>query len=376
MRVMFVKDRNVLNKPFVVNFVNQLQEAGCSVDFVVDTAKKVGEGYAFNPDVRLRNLCPVRLTLWQRVVRLLDVTHQRYRRLVRQCNPDVIVCYFLCDLAHILRWGKVHCPVVLMFHTYPPVFFENVRCSPLTYRFCYRPLLRRVDCFQVLFPADCETVAREVPGSVSRAIPNMVLQVTDDDVRNRRPERTVIYVARMDKAGKRQHLLIDCFARLAPRFPDWTLEFYGEMKHPGYCEALRAQIRRLGLAERVFLRGFTNELPVVYRRAALQAFPSPCESFGVALADGLMHGVPAVGFADAPGVNRLIRDGKNGFLARDEDDFTEKMATLMSDDGLRRDFGAQAHEDMKAYSPHSVVAAWVELFNTVASRASVEGSHA
>ena len=72
-------------------------------------------------------------------------------------------------------------------------------------------------------------------------------------------------------------------------------------------------------------------------------------------------GLPSIGFADAPSVNELIIEGHNGFLAKDVDDFTEKLRRLMRDKGLRQAFGKNAAKDMEAYAPEKVIELWRRL---------------
>ena len=78
-------------------------------------------------------------------------------------------------------------------------------------------------------------------------------------------------------------------------------------------------------------------------------------------------GLPTLGFADALSVNEVIVDGHNGFLAKNLDDFAEKLKQLMSDKELRIRMGQNAIADMKAYAPEVIIGKWEKLFDTVVS---------
>jgi glycosyltransferase involved in cell wall biosynthesis len=136
-------------------------------------------------------------------------------------------------------------------------------------------------------------------------------------------------------AQKNQACLIDAFARIAGDFPDWTLRIAGEgeLRH-----ALEGQVDRLGLARRVELPGNIADISGEYRRADLFVLPSRYESFGLATAEAIIHGLPVIGFADCPGTNELIRNGENGILvtgADKVDALSKAMAALMQDPQAR-----------------------------------------
>ncbi len=88
--------------------------------------------------------------------------------------------------------------------------------------------------------------------------------------------------------------LLRAFAKL--RTPDVTLEIAGE----GYLEgALRAQIKTLGIADRVRIRGIVthDELPAVYQAADLHILTSRHEAFGMVVIEAAACGVPTIGYA-------------------------------------------------------------------------------
>ena len=62
------------------------------------------------------------------------------------------------------------------------------------------------------------------------------------------------------------------------------------------------------------LPGATADVGSEYAAAQIFVLISLYESYRFALVEALAHGLPAVGFADCLGVNRLIRPGWNGVL--------------------------------------------------------------
>lgn len=54
-------------------------------------------------------------------------------------------------------------------------------------------------------------------------------------------------------------------------------------------------------------------------------------------------------------------------MAKDLDDFAEKLKQLMSDKELRIRMGQNAIADMKAYAPEVIIGKWEKLFDAVVS---------
>ena len=62
----------------------------------------------------------------------------------------------------------------------------------------------------------------------------------------------------------------------------------------------------------------------------------------------------------------LPRDGENGVLTQPTAEaYAEGLAKLMEDEELRRKFGSQAREDMKAYAPERVWNQWENLLRSL-----------
>ncbi len=111
---------------------------------------------------------------------------------------------------------------------------------------------------------------------------------------------------------KGAHLALDALALVADR--PWQAAIVGEGPERG---ALEAQVRRLGLGDRVELPGMLDrkELDGLYRRSSLLVHASTIpESFGLVGVEAMGHGKPAVGF-DLGGVGEWLVDGETGLAA-------------------------------------------------------------
>jgi hypothetical protein len=131
-----------------------------------------------------------------------------------------------------------------------------------------------------------EHVRRSYPSVLARnmiIIPNPVgLPTTGraDVTAHCRKRKTLLAVGRLD-AGKDHATLIDAFAKIAERTPDWDLRIAGEgVLRP----ELEEQIARLGLKDRISLPGAIKEISAEYRSAQLFVIPSRYESFSLTTA--------------------------------------------------------------------------------------------
>lgn len=92
-------------------------------------------------------------------------------------------------------------------------------------------------------------------------------------------------------------VLIDAFARIAPRFPDAALFIAGDGP---LREDLERRVEELGLGERVTFLGYVPDadLPNVYAGSDVFVLPTArLEGFGLATLEALATGTPAVGTA-------------------------------------------------------------------------------
>lgn len=375
MKILLVRDRNVLNTNWLVFYANLLAERGHDVVIACDTYGKLGvlaEGNKLNDHIKLVNL-NAKTTSWvkniyRKIRGKLFPRCFRFKKLIEKERPDVIVCYFPVDLFNVTRFQNHNIPIIQMVHHFPPIILDKYLRKPWFIRWYYKKSFKKVHTFQVLMDSYMDKINPYFePKNVVR-IANAVYQFKDEEkVDLTHEKKKIIYVTRIEKHIKRPHLLVEAFAKIGWEFPDWKVEIWGLQKYPDYDKEIQDLIKANGLENNVFLMGYTRDVNELYRSADIHAFPSSAEGFSLAIADGMAIGLPTLGFADALSVNEVIVDGHNGFLAKDLDDFAEKLKQLMSDKELRIRMGQNAIADMKAYAPEVIIGKWEKLFDTVVS---------
>lgn len=181
-------------------------------------------------------------------------------------------------------------------------------------------------------------------------------------------EKVLLCVGRLTPQ-KDHAVLLSAFGLIAAEFPDWCLRIVGEGE---LRPMLQEMIYSLGLGSRVELAGATSRIEVEYAAADLFVLPSSYESFGLATAEALLHGLPAVGFADCPGTNELIRDGENGQLVRGPDRkaaLATVLAGLMRDPAKRaRLSGSSRQWILDQYGIEGVLDQWESVLKVVVNK--------
>jgi glycosyltransferase involved in cell wall biosynthesis len=176
------------------------------------------------------------------------------------------------------------------------------------------------------------------------------------------PTRKIILNVGRLSDQKDQKTLIRAFSLIAEKYPDWDVRIAGEGEHKQFLEEL---IDKHNLTTRVHLIGTTSDIAKEYMRSQIFAMPSKYESFGLATAEAMSFGVPAVGFAECAGTNEIVEHNKNGLLAKRNKNhiknFAKSLEMLMNDKKLRQSLGEKAKMDIVQYQPSIIVDRWDNL---------------
>jgi GalNAc-alpha-(1->4)-GalNAc-alpha-(1->3)-diNAcBac-PP-undecaprenol alpha-1,4-N-acetyl-D-galactosaminyltransferase len=179
---------------------------------------------------------------------------------------------------------------------------------------------------------------------------------------------TLLAVSRLDRVQKRLHKLIEAFALVAKRNPQWDLLVVGDGPDEA---ALRRHVAGQAISGRIRFEKSTRNLSQIYAQSHLFAIPSRWEGFSNALAEALAHGLPAVGFQEAPGVAKLITDGETGWLADGLDDeakFAEVLDEAMGNGAERARRAANGVRSMAVYAPEAQFDRWANLIRSVSEK--------
>lgn len=280
------------------------------------------------------------------------------RRSLQAADPTVIVS--LTDQINVLTLlaaRGLRLPVVIAEHSDPrrqrmPPAWERLR------RWAYPRCAAAV----ALTGGVADHLRQLVRGRPVYVIPNAIgpARVTVWDVSQRDP-RTLVAMGRLSRE-KGFDQLIDAFARLAARHPDWRLLVAGEGPERA---ALQAQIARGGLDARIHLVGWIDDPAQFLARGALFVLPSRYEGFPMALLEALACGLPVVAFDCDSGPRDILRPGVDGRLvpAGDVAALAAAMDELMRDPAARDQLGRRAVEVVERFSLDNYRRRWDEVLD-------------
>lgn len=280
------------------------------------------------------------------------------RQILEEIRPDVMISFDVDST--LLLQAVSDIPVITMCHFNAEQILDGL--FPLA-----KEAFEKSAVVQVLMKGDMRLFSDLVPKAHVVHIPNIVPTYEGIDWEKDHKEPLIIDVARMDKKQKRQHLLIEAFAQVAPAYPSWHLALCGsEQESHRYTDALKKLIQSHHLEGRVSFEGDVADVLSVYRRASIFGFPSAYEGFPLAMTEAMSAGLPVVAYESCPAVNELVKHGSNGFLVKDGvKPYAEALEKLMKDAALREKLGRQGREDMKDYEETKIYDRWERLLEEV-----------
>ena len=282
------------------------------------------------------------------------------RQVLKQEQPDVIVSFLTnVNVSVLVASRGLGIPVIVSERTNPVVGSSASRILRVLRRLVYRwsdvavvqtedaaaalreraPGLRRMEIIPNPLPAGMPAVAAPLDSA---------------------PRRQIVALGRLAEV-KRFDLLIQAFALLAERFPQWDLLICGE----GPMRlSLEAQVADLNLQSRVQLPGRTDIPWEVLRQADVVALSSRAEGFPNAMLEAMALGLPCAAVDCPSGPRELSQNGKYALLSPvgNETSLAENLARLMDDASLRLSLGRDAAVCVRErYGLSAVLAQWDDV---------------
>ncbi|HOC42709.1 MAG TPA: glycosyltransferase family 1 protein [Thermoanaerobaculales bacterium] len=319
--------------------------------------------------VRVRPRMPLRI--YEDIDFDLAVPHRGLQKMGRGSSYDVVHCATpgSMGLNGLLVGRRTRAPLVGSYHTALPEF-ARVRAERLASRLrlpqsvagAVTARVIRIHetwfynrCRLVLAPSEavCTDLQRRLATRVG-----MLGRGVDTDrfhprFREAHDEVRVLYVGRLSIEKN-----LDLLAELLHERSDVRLMMVGDGP---YRQRLEDRLPRATFTG--FLAG--DELSRAYASADVFVFPSPNDTFGIAVLEAMSSGVPVV-VTDRMGPQELVKDGLTGFVAAGEREFRDRIDRLVADPGLRRTMGGRARQQALERSWSSVFEALVDHYRSVA----------
>ena len=239
--------------------------------------------------------------------------------------------------------------------------FEFVTSKSMAY------VYRHTDLYQVLSPSYVPLFSKftgiKHPDHLMVQTNPVTLDSSDYTYSFEKKQKEIIYLGRIDYNQKRVYRVIDTWAKLEAKFPDWRLTIVGDGVERKNVEK---QVADYGL-KRVSFEGF-KQPKSYYERASILLLTSEYEGFPLVLAECMSFGVLPVVYDSYSAVRDIISDGKDGIVIPYHKDGyrAEEAASLLSDimedDGKRNALALAAIEKSKHYSVEKIYEEWMRTF--------------
>jgi glycosyltransferase involved in cell wall biosynthesis len=179
--------------------------------------------------------------------------------------------------------------------------------------------------------------------------------------------KVVVGAGRLERS-KGFDILVDAWAEVAAKHPDWRLRIYGDGSQR---RALQQQIDALGLRENVTLEGFSTSLQGEMAQGSLFVLSSRAEGYGMVLVEAMACGVPVVSTDCPAGPRDIITPGVDGLLVPNKD--VDALAGAINemielDDDRRREMAEAAVVTADKRSQAAVAAQWHDLLEKLSAK--------
>lgn len=164
-----------------------------------------------------------------------------------------------------------------------------------------RLALRRAACLQATAKSEYDDLRRCGFHQPIAIIPNGIdLPGLPPHPAPKSERRILLFMSRIHPK-KGLDTLINAWANVAHRFPDWDLEVVGPPDPPSYLSEMQALADRVALGRVAFRQAaYGTAKSEALWRADLFALPTRSDNFAIVVAEALAHGVPVITTREAP----------------------------------------------------------------------------
>ena len=160
---------------------------------------------------------------------------------------------------------------------------------------------------------------------------------------------------------KNQKMMIEAFAKIAPKFPEWSLVIYGEGPERDFLESLVSSFK-IQVSSRISLPGRCETVIEEVAKSKVFCLSSDYEGMSNAMIEALCVGTPVIS-TKVSGTDELIRDGENGLLVDigDTDGLAQAFEKLLSNQELREQLGKEGQKLATQFKTDTIVDQWEGL---------------
>jgi glycosyltransferase involved in cell wall biosynthesis len=273
---------------------------------------------------------------------------------------------FRADLFHALNQRLDSRPARRTISTFHDLFVMTAEYSSAEFRVRFTEQAKRAAEHSDRIVAVSEFTASQVTAllgfdrTLIRVIPHGVHipNSSAEEAANQTKDRTILFVGALQQR-KNIIRLVEAFERLPI---EWRLTLAGSTNGYG-AQAILQRIEQSRVRQRIDVLGYVDgpELDRLYRRAAVFAFPSLDEGFGIPVLEAMAHGTPVIA-SDRPSLREVAGDAALLIDAEDVDQIEDALTRLIVNPDLSSDLSDRGLARAKQFSWDRAVEAAYNLY--------------
>lgn len=351
----------------VVSLVaNHWVRLGCTVTLITLESPDARPYYAFDPRISIDRLgLPSQRASQLRAGWLVIKRIHRLRSAIRRSRPDFVLSFLTrTNVLTLLATIGLPLPVIVSERNNPALQPFGPLWKWL--QLCLYPrafgLVTMTKGALDYFPSEVRHRGWVIANAVDLPI----------GWQNRRGNNILTAVGRLTRQ-KGFDLLLEAFAKIASKHPEWKLVIWGEGDDRKELEALRDA---LGLRDRVELPGVTERPGLWVETADVFVLSSRYEGWGIALLEAMAAGVPVVSFACEWGPTDMVKHGEDGILVSsgDVNALADALANVLGDGALRTRLAVNAEANAKKFSSEHILSQWDAVASSALQRSASQNA--
>ena len=308
---------------------------------------------------------PIIKKIW-RYKQMKSILRSRLQQLVDSINPDDIVATtYSMKLLDVIAGLNTGARKIMESHTacYSVGKEYDFRSNPLMKlvgriydKYNYRHL-HALNMMIALTKGDKSDWSHYIDNV--KVIPNP-LTYYPEKISEKISTHRILSVGRLNEQ-KGFDMLIDAFALIASKCPEWHVDIYGRGEDE---KQLLSQIKDKSLEDRISINMPIANIFEEYQKSDFFVLSSRYEGFGLVLAEAMSCGTPCVSFDCKYGPNEIIEDGVDGLLVKSDDvyELSQKMLWMITHEKKRLEMGRKARLSAFRFRKERVMLEWEQAY--------------
>lgn len=275
-----------------------------------------------------------------------------FNKCKKEIQPDIIIS-FLSMPNYVVLFSNIFkkVKVIISERNDPNVFYSSFRT-----KFLMNWLYPKTDGF--VFQTDkAKQFFKNSIQQKGTIIANPINEKFIGKVYSGERKKVIVSVGRLVDQ-KNHKLLINAFANISKKFPDYKLIIYGE---GGLRGELTKLIENLNLEDKVILYGNTSNIEDKIYDAEMFVLPSVWEGMPNALMEAMALGLPCIATnCPSGGPEFLIQNDINGILIQCDNgkELEEAIEKILEDKEFAKKIGKNASRIVETLNPNEIYKQW------------------